>query len=59
MNRSSEIRKLMEDNGFFFFFSNNHIVWKHPTAVTIITSSTPSCRFTLQKIRRKIQRAIK
>jgi len=49
----------MEDNGFFIARSNNHIVWKHPTAVTIITSSTPSCRFTLQKIRRKIQRAIK
>ena len=58
MNRSYEIKKLMQDNGFFIARSNKHTVWKHPTAATIITSATPSCRYTLQKIRRKLKKII-
>ena len=55
MRRSSEIAKLMKNNGFFILRKNNHIVWRHPTSVTITTSLTPSCKFTLHKIKRKIR----
>ena len=34
MRRSSEIAK-MKNNGFFILRKNNHIVWRHPTSVTI------------------------
>ena len=47
---------MMESYGFQLDRSSTHLVWKHISGVSIVTSATPSCRHALNQIKRDIRR---
>jgi hypothetical protein len=46
----------MKSKGFELQRQKNHLVWRHHTGVKIHTASTPSCRHSLNQVKRDVRR---
>ena len=56
MRYNKEIMKMMADSGFYLARKNNHNIWKNSDGVMIVASSSPSCPYTLIKLKRRINK---
>jgi len=56
MKHLKELTKYMESEGFELQRQKNHLVWRHHTGVKIHTASTPSCRHSLNQVKRDVRR---
>tara|TARA_B100000035_G_C20976160_1_gene543253 strand:- start:612 stop:971 length:360 start_codon:yes stop_codon:yes gene_type:complete len=58
MRYNKEIMKMMTDSGFYLARKNNHNIWKNSDGMMIVASSSPSCPYTLIKLKRRINKTI-
>ena len=58
MRYNNEIIKMMADSGFYLARKNNHNIWKNSDGAMIVASSSPSCPYTLIKLKKRIKKTI-
>ena len=56
MRYNNEIIKMMANSGFYLARKNNHNIWKNNDGVMIVASSSPSCPYTLIKLKKRIKK---
>lgn len=58
MRYNREIMKMMTNNGFYLARKNNHNIWKNSNGAMIVASSSPSCPYTMIKLKQRINKSI-
>ena len=56
MRLENEIAKLMLKNGYQLVRKKNHAIWKNDDGNIIVASRSPSCRYTIMKLEKRINK---